>query len=274
MKKANFILLEGLTCCGKGVQTKKIKKYIESRGVSARIYAEPTPNGVVGIMIRNIIEKRPIEKSFIENYFIPEIDEYVSTLSNSGIFLKGPECNDVVREFVYTLQSAKEKVRKQEKLSNRELQSLYVVDRHFDLVGNIIRELQKGIWVIQDRYDRSTMAFGEAFGGITIEEVYKWHLHILGEEYIFPYFDFYIRIQPETAMARLQKDGKTKDQFEGKLEGLRKTAEAYEEANAFMNEQYALFDPPHNQVFVINGEQSEDDVFRDIVDVFKHFDVF
>jgi thymidylate kinase len=90
-------------------------------------------------------------------------------------------------------------------------------------------------------------------------------LHGIGEEYIFPDYDFFIRIKPTTAMQRLQKDGKVKDQFEEKLDGLERTAAAYEKANIFMNAQYELQDPRRNPVIVIDGEKDEEGVFNEII---------
>ncbi len=266
MEKGKFILLESLTCGGKGKQATRLKKFLESKGIPALIYVEPTPSSSVGRMIRKIIEKQEIGEAFVQNSFIPEVLGYIVGLGVSGVFLKGQECNDVVKEFAGLLNDAMVKIKNHKKLTNRELQSLYVMDRHLDLRENIIPALKKGIWVIQDRYDRSTMAFGEAFGGVTIEEVYKWHLHALGEEYILPDYDFFIRIKPETAMKRLEKDGKMKDQFEQKLDGLKKTAMAYEKATLFVCKQYALQDPPREFVIVIDGEQSEQKVFDDITE--------
>ena len=270
MKKGKFILLESLTCGGKGVQAKKVKSHLVAHGIPAIVYAEPTSSNAVGIVIRKTIEKQEIDESFIRNAFVPEVLAYITTLGVSGAFLKGPERNDVVKEFARTVNDAKVKIVEHKKLTNRELQALYVMDRHLDLRENIIPARKKGIWVVQDRYDRSTMAFGEAFGGVTVEEVYKWHLHVLGNEYIIPDYDFFIRIQPETAMHRLQKDGKVKDQFEQKLDGLQRTAAAYEKANLFMNGQYALQDPPAHPVIVIDGEKSEDGVFEEII---SHIDI-
>lgn len=266
MEKGKFIVLESLTCGGKGKQAVRVKKFLESKGIPALIYTEPTPSSSVGKMIRKIIEKQEIGELFIQNSFIPEMLAYIVGLGVSGVFLKGQERNDVVKEFAKLLNDAMVKIKNHEKLTNRELQSLYVMDRHIDLRENIIPALEKGIWVIQDRYDKSTMAFGEAFGGVTIEEVYKWHLHTFGEEYILPDYDFFIRIKPETAMKRLEKDGKVKDQFEGKLDGLKKTALAYEKAILFMSKQYVLQDPPREFITVIDGEQSEEKVFKLIIE--------
>lgn len=265
MKKGKFILLESLTCGGKGVQAKKIKTHLVSKGIPAMVYAEPTSSSKIGIIIRKLIEKQRIEESFIRNSFVPEMLGYIVALGVSGVFLKGTERNDVVKEFAGLLNNAMVKVNNSEKLTNRELQALYVADRHLDLRENIIPALKKGIWVVQDRYDRSTMAFGKAFGGVTIEEVYKWHLHAIGKEYLLPDYDFFIKIDPRTAMDRLQKDGKVKDQFEQKLDGLVRTALAYEEANAFMNTQYAIQDPPRDSVIVIDGENDEDGVSKEII---------
>jgi thymidylate kinase len=264
-KNGNFILLESLTCGGKGIQAKKIKMNLVSRGIPALIYSEPTSTNPIGITIRKIIERQPIEGSFIKNVFVPEVLGYIIALGASGVFLKGPAENDIVKKFAGTVNDAMMKVVEHKKLTNRELQSLYVADRHLNLRANIIPALHKGISVIEDRFDRSTMAFGEAFGGVTIEEVYRWHLHAIGEEYVSPDYDFFIRIKPETAMTRLQKDGKVKDQFEQKLDGLERTAAAYEKANLFMNKQYELQNPPRNPVIIINGEKNEDKVFNEIM---------
>lgn len=269
MKKGKFILIESLTCGGKGVQSKKVKTHLVAHGIPAIVYAEPTSSNAVGVVIRKTIEKQEIDESFVRNAFVPEVLAYITTLGVSGAFLKGLERNDVVKEFARTVNDAMIKIVERKKLTNRELQALYVVDRHLDLRENILPARKKGVSVIQDRYDRSTMAFGTAFGGVTVEEVYKWHLHVLGSEYIIPDYDFFIRIKPGTAMQRLQKDSKVKDQFEQKLDGLERTAAAYEEANSFVNVQYALQDPPANPVIIIDGEKSEDEVFQEIISHIK-----
>lgn len=264
MTIGKFIRFESLTCGGKSRQAIRLMKYFKYLGVPVITNAEPTTHNAVGIVIRRLIESQLIE-DYLINDFVEQINSYISSInSNSGMFLRGAESNDVVGEFIKTVNNAMSVVVSRKKPDNKGLQSLYVVDRHIDLRNVIIPNTEAGITVAQDRFDMSSIVFGEAFGGVTIEDVYKWHLHVIGGEYKIPDYDFYIKVMPETAMERLEKDGKIKDQFEKKLDSLKRTAEIFEKAIVFMNKQYSLQDP-NKKIIIIDGEKSEEDVFGDII---------
>jgi len=83
------------------------------------------------------------------------------------------------------------------KPTNRIIQLLYAADRGHHLQREILPALEKGFTVICDRYFYSTIAFG------SIDMEISW-LKTINEPYPEPDLAFYIKVRPQTSMARMQ----------------------------------------------------------------------
>ncbi|MDZ4231833.1 MAG: dTMP kinase, partial [Candidatus Pacearchaeota archaeon] len=90
----------------------------------------------------------------------------------------------------------------EEALDSLELQRLFAKDREEHLISIVIPALEKGIWVITDRYALTSFAFSEA-GGLNLKEVVGWH-----EDVLSPDITFFLRVSPVVAVRRLEARGR------------------------------------------------------------------
>jgi dTMP kinase len=100
------------------------------------------------------------------------------------------------------------------------LQYLYVADRLQHVAGMIEPALNKGAWVICDRYHYSTMAYGAATG--VDQEVTAPPKFLLK-----PDVALYVRVSVSTAVARITQRGQQREYFE-KENLLRSISQAYD----------------------------------------------
>ncbi|MBI2577443.1 MAG: deoxynucleoside kinase [Candidatus Wildermuthbacteria bacterium] len=106
--------------------------------------------------------------------------------------------------------------------------------------------LEKGMWVITDRYFFSSMAYGTA-AGVNLEWIIERNNKLL-----MPDITFLLKTSPDVCIERIQKRGAPKTLFEYK-EHLEKVWKAYESLAA-----------KFPTIAVINGEQSIEAVAKDI----------
>ena len=132
------------------------------------------------------------------------------------------------------------------KIGLRELQDLFTKNREEHLKKLILPSLKKGITVISDRYYFSTFAFGGA-SGVDIE-----YLISKNKKFLHPDITFILDVNPKTAISRIEKRRKPKEFFEklSRLVGTRKF--------------YQTFSKRFKNVYIINGEKSIDEVFKQI----------
>ncbi len=123
---------------------------------------------------------------------------------------------------------------------------LYAADR-YEHVENVIKPaLERGTWVIADRYFYSTLAYETAIlnGG---DDIFEWiemvHKYILRPDYVF-----YIKISPEESVRRKPKGDR--------LERIDMQKKFYSE--------YEKIVKKYSNIIVINGEQDVNTVFNDI----------
>lgn len=135
------------------------------------------------------------------------------------------------------------------KLPSAYLQRLFVEDRQEHLENLIVPALRQDQVVITDRYFFSTLAFG-ASDGLDLE----WLIG-LNSGFLLPDATFILRVKPEVCIQRIEKRGEGIKLFE-KEEKLRKVLQAYE-----------LMPGRFENVHMIDGEQSIEDVFRQIKDI-------
>ncbi|MBI2642540.1 MAG: dTMP kinase [Candidatus Wildermuthbacteria bacterium] len=131
--------------------------------------------------------------------------------------------------------------------SPQELQQLFTQDRaeHLDTV--IIPALKLGTWVISDRYFFSTFAYG-ASQGVDFELLIEQN-----QKFLLPDLTFLLKVSPAVCVERIQKRGKSITLFE-EQEKLTKIWKVYE-----------TFPGRFENMHLINGEQLEENVHRDII---------
>ncbi len=126
------------------------------------------------------------------------------------------------------------------------LQLLFAADRAYHLEKEIIPILEKGGTVISDRYFFSTIAFGST-------EISDWQwLKDINKHFLLPDLTFILKVSPKICLERIKQNRFRTELFESE-EALLKTWQGYEKlSNEFEN------------VYVINGEKSINEVFEEV----------
>lgn len=134
------------------------------------------------------------------------------------------------------------------KTKNECLQLLFAADRAHHLEKEIIPLLEKGIWVVCDRYFFSTIAYG----AFNISD-WQW-LKEINNHFLLPDISFFLKVDPKIAIERIKKNRFEVELFE-KEEMLGKVSHGYERlAKEFEN------------INVINGEKTVEEVFDEIIE--------
>jgi dTMP kinase len=137
-------------------------------------------------------------------------------------------------------------------LNPKELQELFAQDRKEHLENTIIPALKQGKIVISDRYFFSSFAFG------TVDNLdLEWLIEI-NNSFLFPDISFLLKVKPETCIERIEGRGLTKTLFE-KKEKLEKTWETYK-----------VLPGRFENVYLINGERSIDEIFKEIKEILSN----
>lgn len=225
-RKGFFGVLEGLTCTGKDEQAGIIFARGVEAGLRIGIEVEPT-KGPFGQVARASIENR-VTAPFAEAIAIAK-----------ALLAKFPDTRGRVIHILHQMQSGRP-------VSILEKQIIFMMDRLWHSTF-LAQRLEAGETIICVRYELSTLAFGTS-NGIELADLLVWQNRILGNCYIVPDLTGYIRIRPETAVARLDKNGKLKDMFETEP-GVRRTATAYDRIIDFGRE-HKLF----GKIVEIDGE--------------------
>ncbi len=159
----------------------------------------------------------------------------------------------VVRTKEPTIHSpAGKKIRKildkQQSATPAELQKLFAKDRSVHLDQVIIPHLEKGDYVVSDRYFFSTFAFGAA-DGLDL----AWLIEI-NDSFLFPDLTFFLNVRPEICLKRIIKRGEERTLFE-KIEKLRLVYKNYLKITKRFKDA---------QVITVNGELEPASVFEEI----------
>jgi len=152
----------------------------------------------------------------------------------------------------------KNEVRKNDdKFNDAAIQTLFIADRIDHLDRLIMPLMEKGMTVITDRYMYSTMTYGAAHG-IDMESLISIHksLNVPEADLIF-----YIRISPETAMARAHQRMLNLDERFENIKSQVEISKAYDRLIALNPERW----------IIIDGERSVDEVQRQIIGEWKKF---
>jgi dTMP kinase len=129
-----------------------------------------------------------------------------------------------------------------------------MADRKLDLAETILKKISHGEWVVQDRYEVSTYAYG-MMAGISFRQLKKTQDKILDGIYWKPDALFYFDLDPELSIKRLHASGKAIDEFET-LSKVKKTRAAYKQI--LKNKEL------YHKLFVVDASRPIDEVFREI----------
>jgi len=135
-----------------------------------------------------------------------------------------------------------------ETIAHRDMQKLFIADRKQHLCNVIEPALQKGIWVVTDRYAFSNFAYGSAFG-VDLDWLKKE-----SREFILPDKTIMLQLDPDIAMKRIYARNKKIDAMYEQKEKLYRIEKAYN----------AIF-PAFPNIVAINGNQSIEKVLQDII---------
>ena len=150
----------------------------------------------------------------------------------------------------------KKEVRKNDdKFSDTAIQMLFIADRVDHLDRTIRPMMEKGMTVITDRYMYSTMTYGAAHG-IDMESLIRIHASLR-----VPEADaiFYLKISPETAMARAHQRLLTLDERFENIKSQAEISRAYDRLIAMNPERW----------IIIDAEKPMDHVQRQILEEWK-----
>ncbi len=136
-------------------------------------------------------------------------------------------------------------------ISSKKLQELFTQDRKEHLENTIIPALKQGKIVISDRYFFSSFAFGAA-DGLDLE----WLIEI-NNSFLLPDIIFLLEVKPEACIKRIEGKGLKKTLFEERKK-LEKAWQVYRK----LPERF-------NNMYVVNGEKSINEVFKNIKKIVK-----
>ncbi len=132
------------------------------------------------------------------------------------------------------------------------LQLLFSADRAYHLEKEVIPLLKKGINVISDRYFFSTMAYGN----LEIKDL-DWLIEI-NKKFILPDLTFFLKVSPKICIQRIKKD-----RFEITLFEKEKVLEK-------VWKNYEILAKKFENVFIINGERSIEEIAKEIKEIAKN----
>lgn len=251
-KRGVFVSLESISGGGKSTLAEKwLVPFLETAGINCVRNAEPSSANAFGITIRMAIEHRIFAPEHIKN-LSREIVRLFKVAHSSGK-------NQKVSDYFRMLAGIPEKLERNESLTELDRQFLFLADSFFDVTEIIVPQLNRGNWIVQDRFHLSGPAYGSAKGELTIKEIYEWRSTVLRERHIVPDITFFIDVSPETAVRRLKASGKVIDLYEGS-ESLRKIRTQYENAILLVG----ALEGKRSKVVRVNGELPIEQVFEEI----------
>lgn len=200
-----FVVLEGISGSGKSTQAKILSAQLPNSVLNV----EPTYD-LFGAVVRAQYLGEKISEEVLANCFQYKHDQM-------GFW---PSAHHIISKVQHGL-----------KLTETEMQFLFMADRVYDLEQNIFPNLKFGKLIVQDRYLGSTLAYGYS-GGLDMDELLKWQKfafessRLIDESWV-PDLMVIFDLDAKIAMERLQSSGKPIDMYEQKLERLQKIREGY-----------------------------------------------
>lgn len=137
------------------------------------------------------------------------------------------------------------------------LSQLFVKDRKEHLAEIIEPALQRGIYVVCDRYKLSTMAYQGA-QGVPLVDLFE-----LQEDFLAPHITFYLRCDVRVAQARKRQRGQ-EDVFERDLEFQEQVQAIYDKVCTISQERCEF-------IYVVDANLSLEDVGKEVEQVLLRF---
>lgn len=153
---------------------------------------------------------------------VKKLQNRLSGFVNTQLFAEPTDLTDAGREIRRLLGQFGEDI-PEDDLSPR-LQELFRIDREWDVRNRISPAVERGEIVLLDRYYFSTAAYqGRNFD--EVEQILQEYLN--NDRILEPHLAFYLDINPEAALRRIQSRNATRDIFEAE-EKLEKVYRNYE----------------------------------------------
>jgi dTMP kinase len=171
--------------------------------------------------------------------------DFLIRKGNKVLLTKEPTSNSSVAAKIRMALDSKTKIKAEI------LQELFAQDRKEHLEREIIPALKKGKIVISDRYFFSSFAYGMA-EGLKLKK-----LLTLNYKFLMPDITLFLRVKPETCLARIKKRKFLKTIFE-KKKNLKKVAYYYE---ILANTRF------QDKIKVVNGEKPIEEVFSQVKEI-------
>ena len=213
-----FMVIEGLSGSGKSTLARRIVARLEAERAPAFYNAEPTKENPMpfGKVIRQIIEGRKLDQSEVYAC-IGAIWCLYEQLAKSSANWRTQMRPLLIYKLFDNIESKLSQMAdlgdKKNLLNELELQTLFLIDRRYDLEYAIEPKTARGNILVQDRYELTTFAYGGS-RGLFIEDMWNLQVLITGEHYRVPILTVVFKVDPATAAARLQSSVKTLDRFE------------------------------------------------------------
>ena len=134
------------------------------------------------------------------------------------------------------------------------LTDLFIQDRQEHLKELVNPSLEKGIWVVSDRYKYSTLAYQWA-QGMPIEKLIEKHSNLLVPDIVF-----ILDVPVEVAVERMKKDIRKEHKFEANLTFLEKVRQNYLKLPELL---------PEEKIFVIDATENIEKVTQAVIEVFR-----
>ncbi|MFC1663604.1 dTMP kinase [Patescibacteria group bacterium] len=142
---------------------------------------------------------------------------------------------------------------KKTKIKNFQLQELFAQDRKEHLENLILPALKEGKIVVSDRYFFSSFAYGTA-SGLDLEWLIK-----INDNFLLPDITFLLKVSPEVCLERIEKRNKERTLFEER-EKLTKVWQVYQN-----------FPSRFDNIFIVDGEKTIEEVFEEIKKVINKY---
>ena len=140
------------------------------------------------------------------------------------------------------------------------LAELFINDRFAHAEDILKPSIEKGHFVLSDRFKLSTIAYQSA-QGLDINRLIERH-----EGLPVPDMTFIVDVSPEVARERMQKEDASvrgkEHKFEAHLDFASKVRENYLKAAEIMKNR-------GEKVYIVNGERNPDEIFGDIKNIFE-----
>ena len=166
---------------------------------------------------------------------------------NHVVFTRNPYKDTNIRAI---LREDDDPLTQAEKLAN-----LFIGDRKVQAEELIKPNLEKGFFVVSDRYKLSSIAYQSA-QGIDIQDLINRH-----EGFPIPDITFIIDLSSEIASERMKNEAeRSEHKFEANLDFLEKTRQNYHQSKELLSGE---------KIFIIDGNRDIEEIFNEIVSIFE-----